>query len=112
MLESYLYYTGSTERETPYYLGNPLSFYQTSVVKLPEDWWIEPYSKRISGDGFVYENEIEFASRIATITHTYDLTKKWLSPGKVVNFIKKQDKIMEELSYLITYDNMTIGKDK
>lgn len=103
VLETYMYYSGRAERETPFYLGNPFSFFQSSIVNLPEDWWFEPYSNKIEGEGFDYHTEAKCTKRVITINHSYDLTEKWLPPEKVVNLIKQQDQVMAELSYEVTY---------
>lgn len=104
VLKSFIDFGTTSSRSMPFYLGVPQSFSQTTIVNLPEEWPIEDYHIKISGDAFRYENSIRNIDNTVTIKHNYSLKKNVLLGNEVNTFLKKHEDIETELSYNFTYN--------
>ncbi|MEP4534622.1 MAG: DUF3857 domain-containing protein [Cyclobacteriaceae bacterium] len=102
VLESYIDYPNSPDREMEYFVGNPFSYAQITSIDLPEPWSVNSDYKKISGDGFQYINNIESIGNSVVIKHNYERQKKNLQPDSVKEFIKKHDQIKNQLSFYLT----------
>lgn len=109
VIESLLDYSNSAKRTMPYYLGEPHNFKQVTVIDLFEEWPVEDSFTTIKGDSFSYENIIKgFGSRIE-ISHEYVLTDSYISSDKTEEFLEKQDEVMENFSYFLSYNKSLEG---
>ena len=109
VLESRIDYPQSSGRKMPYYLGEPYSFSQTTLVYLPEVWPVNDLNLTIDGDGFLYKNTISENAGIISVTHDYVLTKESIPGALVDTFLKKHEDIQNTLSYILYYDQSIAG---
>lgn len=107
VLESQIDYPDTPDRTMPYYTGEPQSFSQITRIHLPESWGVEPSEVSINGDGFSYQNKISYGDQIVIISHNYHLSHEFIEAGSVPKFLEKHDKIMKELSYYLTYQDLS-----
>ncbi len=104
VLETYIDYFKSANRETPYYMGEPFTYTQTSQVIMPEDWDNDDYEITIKGPGFKYDNEIFCTGRKIKIVHKFDLLKSSIPGDSIETFLSKIDEVKTEMHYYITYN--------
>ncbi len=105
VLETYTDYYQSDNREIPYYLGEPFSYSQTTVVNLPEKWYCKEDSITITGNGFKYENKITCSENKITVVHKFDLFKNAISGDSIQSFLDKIEKVKNEMHYYLTYNS-------
>jgi len=104
VLETYIDYFKSANRETPYYLGEPFSYQQTSQVIMPEDWNSDDYENTIKGPGFKYDNKISCTGRKITIIHNFEILKSSIPGDSIEIFLSKIDEVKTEMHYYVTYN--------
>ncbi len=109
VLESSIDFKNTAQNKMPYYLGRPFQFEQNTQVILPEPWNFSDYSKKIEGNGFVYENKIFGAENTLYVNHKYEIKKSFIEGSQVSDFQKKHDEIEGELSYYLTYNQDLSG---
>ena len=109
VLASQLGYPSAPSRPSPYYLGEPYSFAQTTQVELPEDWPVTPSQQHISGPGFDYRNQVQGRGNTVLISHYYTLAQHQISGDSVDILLSQQEALEDGLSLFLTYDPNLAG---
>lgn len=109
VLESLLNYPVSTKRSMPYYLGQPYSYTQKTVINMPEQWNITNSDKVIEGNGFTYKSSVKGFGSTIKIDHSYELESEMIAGDKVSDLLAKNDQISNDLSFMISYDKNLEG---
>ena len=109
VLASQLGYPSTPSRPSPYYLGEPYSYAQTTQVELPEDWPVTPSKQHISGPGFDYHNQVQGSGNTVAISHHYTLNQYQIPGDSVEMLLSQQEALEDELSLFLTYDASLAG---
>ncbi len=103
-LESYISTTKSPTRTSPYYISYPANISYDISVNLPEEWSAEPVNISMESDYYEYTNEVDSYLNKVNISHTYKRKKDYVPAEDVAKYITDHEKIQEELSYFVSYD--------
>ncbi|KZS39339.1 hypothetical protein AWE51_12415 [Aquimarina aggregata] len=103
-MESYANPDKTPKRTMPYYVQYPVDFEQSIVINLPEDLDGENERTVIEEKSFKYIYDIDYSYKKITLRHQYKTLKNHVKPEESNKFIKKHEKILNGLSYLLTYD--------
>lgn len=109
VLESLINYPVSAKRNMPYYLGEPFSFRQKTLVRMPEPWNVTSSEKKIDGEGFEYSNRIKGSGKEISLLYTYNLKREVTPANTVADLHKKNDLVKNDLSFLVSYDKSLEG---
>ncbi|NHF58667.1 DUF3857 domain-containing protein [Flavobacteriaceae bacterium TP-CH-4] len=109
VLESLINYPVSAKRSMPYYLGEPHSFNQKTIINLPEPWNVNDTDKIIEGKGFTYKSSVQGLGSRITIDHSYELEIETIDGSEVSDLLTKNDEITKDLSFMISYDKNLEG---
>jgi len=108
-LSELLSFPNSSQRTMPYYLSYPIDYEHEIHIMVPEEWNVESENLVIEGDAFTYSNTSSYSNREIVVHHQYKVLKPYLEPDEVDKFIKKQDEIRGQLSYMLYYNNAGNG---
>ncbi len=109
-MESYANLNKSPERTMPYYVQYPIDFEQKIVINLPEDWNVQNESTVVEENSFKYTYDVNYSYRKITLNHTYKTLKNHISPKETSTFIAKHEKILNNLSYMLTYNKGLVSQ--
>ncbi len=103
-LEDYISTVKSPARTSPYYLSYPASISYDISLNLPEEWAVEPINTKVESDYFEYSNEVDGYLNKVMVTHKYKRKKDFIPAKDVSKYIEQHEKIQNDLSYFISYD--------
>lgn len=109
-LESYISGKKSPVRTMPYHVNYPFDFEHKTIISLPEGWNIKNEVKSIYDPSFIYEYNVSYADNKIELSHWYRTLNNSISADKVESFIAKHNEIVNNLSYVLTYDKSMLGK--
>ena len=103
-MENYISGKQSPRRTMPYQVNYPVDIEHNTVIKMPEPWNVESSSESIADPAFVYSSFVKYENDEIMITHKYRTLSSSVKPDAVESFISKHDDVMENLTYMLTYD--------
>lgn len=103
-LENYISTAKSPARTSPYYLSYPAAISYDISVNLPEEWPIDPINTKMESDYFKYTHEVDSYLNKILVTHNYERKKDFIPANDVAKYIAQHEKIQNDLSYYVTYD--------
>jgi len=103
-IETYVNLNKSPNRTMPYNVRYPVNIAHETIVNLPEEWPINQKNEVIKGNSFIYSYDINYANKTLKLYHTYKTLDNHIEPEETPEFISKHKKILDELSYLLTYN--------
>ena len=109
VLESQTSYTKTANRNMPYYMGEPFSFFQTTQVVLPEAWSGQDAEVNIAGEGFAYHNATKVYGNTVLVSHRYTLEQPYIGSDAVEEMLEKHEQIRDEFAYYLTYNASLAG---
>lgn len=89
------------ERKSPMWQKFPLRYRQELILNLPEEWTISDSKSSIHGPGFNYYNNIVKKGKSIFLSYDYQTTSKSVSKEDYHDFIVKNEKVSDGLSYEI-----------
>jgi len=103
-IETYVSLNKSPKRTMPYHIRHPVNIEHETIVNLPEEWPINQENQVVKGNSFVYSYDINYTNKTLKLYHTYKTLDNHITPKETPEFISKHEKILDELSYLLTYN--------
>lgn len=111
-LESYLFPENTTGRKMPLYLNSNIDVTHKSIVYVPEAWNVANDHSSFGGDGFLYNYDVQYKNATLEITHRYKNLKDYLPAEKVKKYFSEHEKAQQNLSFLLTYNNVLANPAK
>ncbi len=112
VLQSLIDYSNSPQRSMPYYLGTPYNFKQETTIRLPDYWDITESNLNIDEDSFEYNRDIKSIGKTVKITHEYKLKKQLIKASETSSFLKKHEKISNEIAYQLYHNGNNLESEK
>lgn len=104
VLETYIDYTKAANRESPYYLGLPFTYAQTTEINMPETWSGDNLKTSVDGKYMKYTNTTNCNGSKITVTHNYSLLQSTIPGDSIETFLNNIEDIKSGLHYYLTYD--------
>lgn len=107
--ERYAYPTKSPTRTMPYYVGAPSEFTYQSLIRVPESWNAANRTLKLKHDAFEYDYKVSMSGRTIQVDHQYRSLKSFIAAEDVTGYLKEHEKITDQISYQLTYDESASG---
>ena len=88
----------------PYYIKYPSHINHEIIISLPEKWNVSPENKKLGSDAYKYHYNVEYDNQKIKINHNYKTLKNHITPEETKTFIRDHQKILNNLSYQLTYN--------
>lgn len=98
-------------RSMPYQLPYPVDCEQKVVIRLPEPWNINTETIEITNDCVSYKRTVEYEGESVSLTYQYRHLKDVVESYEMQEFIEKQQKIIDDLGYSLTYTPGLVQKN-
>jgi transglutaminase-like putative cysteine protease len=103
-LETYFTISKSASRTSPYRLTHPLEFSHEIHVNLPDEWPINSEKTKIESDYYEYHYQIIYENKFLSLLTNYSTKRESIAVNDFGKFADDHRKMMENLSYTLTYD--------
>lgn len=103
-IESYVNIDKSPNRDMPYHVKYPLDISHKIIINLPEKWNLSPENRKLESDVYEYHFNVEYDNQKIEIDHKYKTLKSFITPEETKSFIGDHEKILNNLSYQLTYN--------
>jgi len=111
-LKYYLNHETHVNRKSPLFQRFPLVYNHHIQVVLPEQWNLNNEQKNITGKGFDYSRTVSYQDNKLDLSYRY-ITKASVIPvADYAKYIEQHDKIINDLSYSLTYGDVSLHPEK
>lgn len=109
-LETYFNITKSAQRIAPYRLTYPLDYSHKIYVQLPEEWNVTTDQVAIENKYYKYDFEVSYNNKNLSILTHYVTKQESIPVEDFSKFVDDHGKMMNNLSYMLSYDQTLVQK--
>lgn len=103
VLDGFISYTNTLDREMPYSAGVPFSFTQITRILLPEPWSLNIEDINIDNDYYRFSKSINQTGNMITLNYEYELKEAVIPADDAKSFIKEHDDLRDNIGLQLTY---------
>jgi transglutaminase-like putative cysteine protease len=92
------------KRTMPVGIAYPIDYEYTVNLILPEHWNVAEDNTEITSAASFFKRNVSYKQDIITIRYFYKTLKNHISAAETPAFIKKQNQILDNLGYMLTYE--------
>ncbi|WP_044213056.1 DUF3857 domain-containing protein [Flammeovirga sp. OC4] len=96
------------QRETPYYIGEPLDYHQETTVTLPADtdWALGPEDKHVENEFFTFDFAVTagLTSNQYIVSYNYKQDSNYVNAGIAKKIVKEGENVWDNGDYSITWN--------
>lgn len=111
-LKYYLNHETHVNRKSPLFQRSPLVYNHHIQVSLPEQWDLKNEEKSIKGKGFDYTRRVNYRDNKLELSYRYTTTTSVVQVADYAKYIEQHDKIINDLSYSLTYGDVSVSTVK
>ncbi|MCC9165350.1 DUF3857 domain-containing protein [Pontibacter harenae] len=111
VLRGYVSLPKTTKRTMPLALSYPTAVEHKITVLLPEEWPVANENYNVEDDAFTFTKDVHYGpdGREVNLLYTYQTLQDHVPADAVASFVKKQNEILDEMSYGLTYNKALTG---